>query len=211
MDKEQEFKELIKERFQKLPKVVQDAIVSADVSQRLRELADTHKLHIDQWETLENEVRYTLLGIQPTDKLVENIEKEVGVDHETALALAQDISEIVFEPIRQELERELDHPQAVAEERTDVEQVRDQVLAAEGGSAPVSAAVPAFTQSVPAPAEALAATPAAAAPPVAPATPPNPAPQITIERTNATPGYVPSVPSHERKAIEGDPYREPIL
>ena len=57
----------LKERFMELPRVVQNAITSADVRKRMRELADIHKLHIDQWETLENEVMMTLFGVLPID------------------------------------------------------------------------------------------------------------------------------------------------
>lgn len=214
---------IIKERFAELPPVVQAAIVSADVQNHLRELAKKHNLHLDQWGDLEDQVQMTLMGIEDSNELTNNIEKNVGVAHDIALALAQDISTIVFEPIRQELERQLDHPDAVAVAKTGVEQMRDRVLQ---DSVPVTAAQPSAEQTptqTPSPTSA-SAEPAAATPsaqsvidssiaPVAPivaATPPTPAPIVTIERTNPTPGYTPSVPSHERKAIEGDPYREPI-
>lgn len=190
MDQDTELNAQLQERFAKLPKVVQDAITSADVEAHLRELSEKHKLHLDQWELLENEVMLALLGFQPTAELAQSIVKQVHVDAETAKNLAADISTIVFEPIRQELERELDHPQAVAVEKTGVERVRDQMLASEKNPAPV-----------PAPQAPVA---------VAPATPPNPAPQVSVERTTIAPAYTPSVPSHERKAIEGDPYREQI-
>src|SRR3989344_1481652 len=94
-------------RFKELPKVVQDAILSADVEKHLRELADTHKLHLDQWTTLENEVTFTMLGLEPIEYLAENIQKNVGLSSEIATALAEDISRVVFAPIRQELERVL--------------------------------------------------------------------------------------------------------
>lgn len=119
----------LKERFAQLPKVVQDAIVSADVQKRMRALADTHKLHLDQWESLENEVMLTLLGFEPIDRLEKNLVDEVGVDAATAHALTIDISRIVFEPIRQELERDLAHPQAKIEEVSTIEAVGAQAIA----------------------------------------------------------------------------------
>ena len=45
---------------------------------------------------------------------------------------------------------------------------------------------------------------------VAPATPPAPTPTTKVERTPATPPSYVSAPSHERKTVEGDPYREQI-
>ena len=184
MEDTSEFKTLVVERFKKLPKVVQKAITSADVSQHMRALATTHKLHLDQWESLENEVQYTLLGIQPAEELAKNIQKEVGVDETTAAALAADISKVVFEPIRKELERELEHPDATAAITTGVEDVR---------------------------AQALATSQPAASAPVVPATPP-PAPNtIKVERAPVSPSYAPKVASHERKTVDGDPYREQLL
>ncbi len=114
MEPDAEEKELnarMEARFKELPKVVQDAITSADVAKKLRELSDTHKLHLDQWEALENEVMLTLLGFQEVEKLEENIKSEVNLSPEAAHALAGDIAEHVFEPIRQELQRETE-PQA---------------------------------------------------------------------------------------------------
>lgn len=180
MDQDQEFQKAIQERFRQLPRVVQEAIVSADVSKHLRELADSHKLHLDQWESLENEVQYTLLGIQHTDKLAENIQKTVGVPADVAQSLAGDISRIVFEPIRQQLERELDHPDAVAATTTGVEDVRAQILAQNKEQ-----------------------------PAVVPATPPAAPPAGKVERAPMPASYA-AQPSHERAAIEGDPYREQI-
>lgn len=119
----------LKERFAQLPKVVQNAITSADVEKRMRALADTHKLHLDQWESLENEVMLALLGFEPIDRLEKNLVSEVGVDATTAQTLAAEISRIVFEPIREELERELAHPQAKPEEVSAIEAVGAQALA----------------------------------------------------------------------------------
>lgn len=182
------------ERFKTLPKVVQDAITSADVQKHLRELADTHKLHLDQWQSLENEVMLTLLGFQPTDKLQNNIASEVGVSNETAASLAQDISRIVFAPIRGEMERALDHPEAKAEEMSGVEEARRAALSAEEkgeGAAPEN---PAAQQ----PAD-----------PVAPATPPPGAPEEKAQRAPVSAAYRAGEPSTVRASVEDDPYREP--
>ncbi|HTR18538.1 MAG TPA: hypothetical protein VMH91_00975 [Candidatus Paceibacterota bacterium] len=97
----------LQERFKQLPKVVQDAITSADVEKRMRSLADTQKLHLDQWESLENEVMLALLGFQPVEDLQKNIKSEVDVSDEVAATLASEVSKLVFEPIREELEKQL--------------------------------------------------------------------------------------------------------
>lgn len=180
----------MKEQFDRLPKVVQDAITSADVEKQMRKLADIQKLHVDQWESLENEVMLTLLGAQPIEELETNIEKEVGVMPEVAHTLAENINKIVFEPIRQEMERNLEHPEAQEAHVSGVEAAREHVL---GDSKEEGAS-------------------ASAQPAIAPATPPAPAPETPVERAPSAPSsgaYKPGESSTERASVHDDPYREP--
>ncbi len=176
-----ELEKALKERFEKLPPVVQNAITSADVEKRMRELADTHKLHLDQWQSLENEVMLTLLGVQPIENLEKNLISEVRVTAEIAKSLAGDISKIVFEPIRGELERQLEHPDAKAATVTDVEAARAQLLTTEAAPAPVA---------------------------VAPATPPAEPPTAKAERAPISESYKAGETSAARKSVHDDPYRE---
>jgi len=186
MDPEQkDLDQQIAEQFKRLPKVVQDAITSADVQKHMRELADMHKLHLDQWQLLENEVMLALLGFQPTEDLAKNIKNEVGVPDDIASALAADISKVVFEPIRGELERELESPDAHAVDVSGVEGVRAQAL----DDAAKEAAAP--------------------SPEVAPGTPPSPPQTGTSVRAPVSEAYKAGEPSTARKSVADDPYREP--
>jgi hypothetical protein len=175
----------IAERFKQLPKVVQDAITSADVEQRMRALADTQKLHLDQWEALENEVMLALLGFQPIEDLQKNIKSEVGVTDEMAKTLTEEVSKIVFEPVRQELERQLEHPDAKAAQMSGVEQAQKEILGTPAAPAALS-------------------TPA-----VLPATPPAPAKEEKAVRAPVSETYKSGQTSMERKEVHEDPYREP--
>lgn len=170
---ENELQQTLVERFQTLPKTVQDAVTSADVQARMRELAGKHKLHVDKWALLENEVMLTMLGLEKTNELAKNIAKEIDMPQEAAEALAADISKVVFEPIRAEMEK-----------------ITAELMAEEAAHA----------------SESSEQKPAAA--PILAATPPRAAPQTTIERAPASNSYGAAAPSHERKTIEGDPYRE---
>jgi hypothetical protein len=192
---DQHVQDVLKERFVALPKVVQDAITSADIEKHLRELANIHKLHLDQWGALENEVMLAILGIQRMEDLEQHIKAEVGLDDATAHALAEDISRIVFAPVRQELERSLKSPDAIAATTTGVEDMRTQVLASSENKAAPASVLPVPTT--------LTSTVLPGTPPAAPAT-------ATVERAQISPAYIPATPSHERKTIEGDPYREQL-
>ena len=165
MDEPTDITAKVAARLKELPKVVRDAILSADVEAHMRELADHHKLHFDQWTSLENEVMFTLLGFEPVQELPANIEREVGVPHDIAVALAEDISRIVFVPIRAALEQGLEAQ----------------------GEAPAPAS------------------------PTAPGTPPPPPPQEKAIRAPISETYSAGEASHERRTVEGDPYREQPL
>lgn len=192
-DTHSSLKQQLQQRFQELPSVVQSAILSVKVEDRLRGLANTHKLHLDQWEILENEVMLTLLGFQIIEDLEKNIQQQVQVSTNLAHTLAEAANREIFEPIRQELERQLEHPDAQAKEVSAVEAARDQALA--GTQAPTAAPTP--------------AAPVAAAPPVAPATPPAPTPEIKITRPSDSTAYKPGETSAQRAEVHDDPYREP--
>lgn len=175
---QEELDEKIRLRFKELPKVIQHAITSADVQKELRALADTNKLHVDQWQLLENEVMLTLLGFQPTEELAHHLKTDLDISAERAELLAHEISRIVFQPIREQLERELEHPDAKAATVSDVEGMRTQVLTHE------------------------------AAPAVLPATPPAEAPTGKIERAPVSEAYKAGETSAMRKSVHDDPYRE---
>jgi hypothetical protein len=174
----------LKEALANLPEVIRNAITSADLEKQLRAVSETHQLHIDQWAKLENEVMLTLLGFQDPVNLAANIQSEVGVSADIAATLAKDISTIVFEPIRQELERQLEHPEAQEKQVSATEATREVILAEESGGPPAPAAV-------------------------LPATPPAPKPTEKAIRAPISSAYTAREPSTERKSVTGDPYREP--
>lgn len=110
MNLQDELEQKITERFAELPPAVRDAILSADVPKNLRTLSDAHQLHLDQWQLFENEVMLAILGFQRVEDLERNITTHVKVAPEMARQLATDVNVIIFEPIREQLERTLEHP-----------------------------------------------------------------------------------------------------
>lgn len=190
-------KEQLQQRFQELPQAVQNAILSAKVEEHLRGLATSHQLHLDQWEIFENEVMLTLLGFQNIEDLEKNIHEQVHVGPEVAHTLASSANQEIFEPIRQELERQLEHPEAKKKEVSGVEAARQSALASAQPEASSLQPVAAATN-----------TPRAASP-VVPATPPTPAPNIKVARPTGDTSYKPGVTSAQRATVYDDPYREP--
>lgn len=225
-NKEKIMSEKLQARFLQLPKALQNAITSADVEKKLRALSETHKLHLDQWQKLENEVMLALLGFQPVENLEANIKNEVGIAEEEAKALAGDIADTIFEPIREELERELEKPAEKEGKEPVVSSQQPVVEKPVAGSpqpvAPIQNTEYRTPNTIPAPAapvqtsaqKIIESTPPRPVEvkvvPPAPSTPPAPAPTARSVRATLSPAYAPDSKSHERLAIDDDPYREAI-
>lgn len=190
-------KKILEEQFKALPKSVQNAIASGKIDEQFKVLAEKHKLHLDQWQALENQIMLTVLGLSEPDALVENITKEVVIARERAQEIVDDIATTVFKPIREELERQLEHPDAQAKEVSEVEAARAQALEGSMGQGLGVREESANTQ-----------------PPtsvVQPATPPPSAPEIKVTRPTDSSTYKPGIPSDKRDTVHDDPYREPPL
>ena len=199
-------KKEIQERLGQLPRVVRNAITSSDVEKKLRNLEAVYKLHLDQWEKLEKEVMLTLLGFDDPKDLEENIKKEVAVSDGVAAALTAEISKTIFEPIRQELERELEHPDAKAKEESAVEGMRTQMLGeqrTENSEQKIARGEQVPEEKLPVVASPLPA------PSVVSATPPPPPPTEKAVRMPASGAYKPGEASAARKDVHDDLYREP--
>ena len=150
-----------------------------------------------------------LLGMMPIEKLQENIQNGVKVSGEIAAILAADTSRIVFEPIREELERELEHPEAKAETVSGVEQARAQEL--EKGSGVSNEPAVSYQVSAISPEPKNSADSRqlkAESSPVIPATPPAAPPVAKAVRAPTSNAYKAGEPSAARKNVHDDPYRE---
>ena len=105
----QDVKTVIQERFAELPASVQAAVTDASVERKLRALAEKHKLHLDQWVLLENEIMMTLLGIEQPENMAKNVAEEVNIPLETAQSIVSDIAVQIFKPIREQMQGKLAH------------------------------------------------------------------------------------------------------
>lgn len=184
--------DLLKSYFVALPTPVQEAILSSEIESKLRTLAETHKLHLDKWQILEAEVMFALLGVKPLRELSATIQKSLGLTETEATPLVTDISHIIFEPIRAEMERALGAPQAQEEIQSDIENIRTKLLAQEKTTllsehnAPDAPQVKSFV-----------------------ATPPAPQPTVQSIKTEIPPEARTGT-STERKSVTNDLYREQL-
>jgi hypothetical protein len=98
----------IKEYLNKLPKPLQDAILSNEWRKRLGEIGQKYSLHLDQISSLEYEVLFVMIGMEPQNDLVENIQRELAVSKILAEQLAGDIDARIFKYILKVMEEKTD-------------------------------------------------------------------------------------------------------
>jgi hypothetical protein len=102
---DEETQKIITEQMKKLPKDVMDAIISVDYKTKLQEITKRQRLMIDQAGKLEMETTLVMIGLEPLNDFVDNIEREFGVNSIRAKEIAMDVSEHIFKPIRDSLQK----------------------------------------------------------------------------------------------------------
>jgi len=103
MDTGIDTKKLIQERYQELPQEVKDAVTASDLPTKMKNVASNHDLMIDQAGMLQNEILFVMLGMEPSSEFVNNMSRELGINREKANAVAKDVNDLIFAPIRKYL------------------------------------------------------------------------------------------------------------
>lgn len=87
----------IKKYLEQLPPQIKTAVLGNEWHKRLGEIGKKYSLHLDQISSLEYEVLFVMIGMEPEEDLVTNIEKEVGVSKILAGQLAEEINTRIFQ------------------------------------------------------------------------------------------------------------------
>lgn len=90
----------IQERFEELPADVQHAIQSTDMAAALTAFGGAHNLHVDQMGALEDEALLVMLGFTSPAAFPARLRAALNVSEADAAAIAGEISERLFMPIR---------------------------------------------------------------------------------------------------------------
>jgi|ETNmetMinimDraft_35_1059890.scaffolds.fasta_scaffold31031_2 hypothetical protein len=93
-------KEQINERFQLLQPQVQNAVLSIEVAETIKSIAQKHQLHIDTTGTLNEEITYVMVGAEKATDFIKNLKMQLKLPDEKANAIAKDVNEKVFLKIR---------------------------------------------------------------------------------------------------------------
>src|SRR3989344_1858781 len=89
------------ERFNTLPPEVQKFIYSPEMFAALKNIADKHKLHVDQLALVQAEVSSVMLGFTESQDFVSTLEENVRLDAEEAKLVATEINDQVLLKIRE--------------------------------------------------------------------------------------------------------------
>ncbi len=198
-----------------LPDDIREVVLSSKLGEGLRAIGQKHNLHIDQVGALEDEAMLVMLGFFAPESFSEQIARELNLPLADATAIAAEVNEQVFLPIRESM-------QAFAEAK------RAEVKPAPVTPPPIAAAATGFAQAPVAPAPAIPqqnpiTPPAAPAstgfgqvatvpkPPAAPQAQPAPTPTPSAAPAPTSPAeQMLTQPTVAKPIYKADPYREPI-
>jgi hypothetical protein len=95
--------EQITERFALLPEDAKKAIHDFDYNGALKQIHDTHKLHIDQAAALEKIVADILFGDTHSTQIIGLLQKDLRLDTEKATQIAVEVNTKILLPIQEKM------------------------------------------------------------------------------------------------------------
>lgn len=90
-------------RYDKLPDVIKDAMMEEATAQKMSAIGKTHGLLLDKVGIMAEETGYVMLGLEHPNNFVANLKEALEISEDKAIAIAQDINQQVFKPIREHL------------------------------------------------------------------------------------------------------------
>lgn len=122
-----ETKKILKEAFDRLPKDLQEAILSTDISAKLSQISEKNGLRTDQGTALENEVIMTIMNLEPIEDLLSNVKENLEVNSQKAGEIVSDINELIFKSIRSSMQA-IQESDNKAEEKEEENLDRNEIL-----------------------------------------------------------------------------------
>ncbi|MBP9711273.1 MAG: hypothetical protein KBD50_03410 [Candidatus Pacebacteria bacterium] len=185
----------ISARMAELPDNVRQAIVSSDLEKKIQTIGGKHRLHLDQMGKLEDETLLVMLGFAEPDEFATNLASQIGIAQSEAQAIAEDLGNEVFLPIRQSMQDFLEESSLL---ETLSEATKDVIPPASGVGSPT---VPVAPKPAPVPPV-----------PSAPAPQSHPSDMMLSQKTVTVPpapANTPAAPPQKPTNYKADPYREP--
>lgn len=93
----------LKQRYEKLPEVLKDAMFSADIATKIFAIGKKHGLTIEKTGFMAEETGYLILGLTRPAELVNILTEALEVKEEQAKEIANDLNHQIFYPLREAL------------------------------------------------------------------------------------------------------------
>ncbi len=93
------------ERFRDLPEDLQKAMFSPDTADAILAVGKKFGLQIDQTGELADETGLVMLGVTPPGEFIRNLARRLELDPEKAKAVAEEINQKIFQPVRESLKK----------------------------------------------------------------------------------------------------------
>lgn len=100
---DEDLKKIIIERYNQLPKKIQDAIVDSNWEQKIRSMASKYNIVIGDAGTLETETFLVMLGLEEVSNYRKNITNNTDMPEETIDKVINDVNTEIFKEIKQYL------------------------------------------------------------------------------------------------------------
>lgn len=91
---------IIKEKFDALPKEIQEVILSSNYEETLLEIGKQYNLNVEQLGILEREATLVMMGLTPTKNFEAELTHELNLDKTKGAQIVKDINEKIFLKIR---------------------------------------------------------------------------------------------------------------
>ncbi len=95
----------IAQMYDNLPEDLKDAIFSVEMSSVVEKIGRENQLNIEQIGDLANETGMVMLGVTHPDEFITNLAERLGVEKEKARAIAHEINDQIFKPVRDSLRK----------------------------------------------------------------------------------------------------------
>lgn len=118
-----EIQKEIQTQLDSLPKKVREIIASIDITNEIANLRSKHHLMLDQIATLELETMLVMIGLEPADNFVKNLESSLKIDESKAVLIANDLNELIFQKIRHAMMEE------IGDQKSEGDLDKDKILA----------------------------------------------------------------------------------
>lgn len=94
-------KKTIQEKFDALPKSIQEIILSTNYEETVIEIGKQYQLNVEQMGILERETTVVMMGLVPTTDFETELTRELKIDKVKGSQIAQTVNEKIFSKIRE--------------------------------------------------------------------------------------------------------------